>query len=275
MKTTSNCKSTLLAVTFFSIMALFSAVVCAQNDTVNPLLSTTGPNVLGQGKIQWNNSLEYHYLGMSLNNYPKINLNSFGVSTGLRFGVGNRAELTLDVSGAYNTFDTTYYHNNTGFTPSVGAKLLLYDGKGWLPRIAFFTHVALPIQQLAFIDNRWSTKVQPEIGLQFRNTIGERWFLDYSLGYSWNSISNGLADLEDLLQYSIGIHHLVTEKQSFGFTFTNDNSTHRMAGYLEGRWQASDNMQLLAKFGSALGTDWKGLAAGEINALVGLNWMIK
>ena len=51
--TTPNNKSTLLALAFFFVMTLVSITAAhAQNYTLNPLFSTTGPNVLGEGRIQ-------------------------------------------------------------------------------------------------------------------------------------------------------------------------------------------------------------------------------
>ena len=261
------------------ISALFIAygydTATAQNDTnSNPLLSTTGPNVLPKGGIQWNNNLEYYYLGMSIGeDYPKVNLNSFGANTGLRFGIGSQSELNLDIKGAYNTFDTTYFHNTTGFIPSVGVKLLLFEGKGWLPQIAFFTNVAMPMRQNAYNSN-WSYLVQPEIGLQFRNTVGANSVFDYSLGYSWNSLGSALSDPNGLLQYSLYYRRLVNDRQTFGVGIDNVNSAHRMAGFLEGRWQTTDKLQLIGKFGCAFGIGNDGFA-GAVMGLFGIRWILK
>ena len=269
-------KSTILAIAFFGIMTTVSIAASAQTNSDSPLITTTGPNVLGQGHIQWNNSLDYHHSTINeINTSPKTNLNSFGGSTGLRFGVGDRAELTLDLSGAYNTFDTTYYHNTTGFTPAVGAKLLLYEGKGWLPMTAFFTKVALPMRQNAW-NGKWGSKVQPEIGFQFRNRIGHSWLLDYSLGYSWNSVSSALDDPASLFQYSLYLHKIVGNRHTFGFGIDNTNSMHRFEGCIDGRWQLNDNLQLTARLGLAAGvvkTDKS--IIGNIDALLGISWMLK
>lgn len=45
-------KSTMLALAFFVVMTFVGLTAShAQNDTLNLLLSTTGPNVLGVGRI--------------------------------------------------------------------------------------------------------------------------------------------------------------------------------------------------------------------------------
>ena len=277
MKNIHIRKSTILAVAFFGIMTAVSiSAANAQIDIDNPLISTTGPNVLGQGRIQWDNSMEYHHLSITIGkNYPKIKLNGFGANTGLRFGIGDRAELTLNLGGAYNTYDTTYYHNTTGFTPAVGAKLLLFEGKGWLPMTAFFTKIALPVHQNAWNGN-WNYTVQPEIGFQFRNLLGGSYFLDYSLGCSWNSTSSALADPNSLFQYSLYLYRVVNGRRTYGVGIDNINSTHRFEGCIESRWQTGENLQLLAKLGFAAGISmYDDGFSGNIDALVGISWMLK
>ena len=62
--------STFLALAFFGLMTFVGiATAHAQNDTVNPLISTTGPNVLPAGGIQWKNQFGFFsnsYDGLSL-----------------------------------------------------------------------------------------------------------------------------------------------------------------------------------------------------------------
>ena len=174
----------LAAMLVMSLFALLGAATAHAQDE-NPLVATTGPNVLGQGKIQWNSQLEYmHYEWTSFGPLANdLTNNSLGVGTSLRFGVGSRAELTLDLAGNYSNLTGDSLRNTCWLTPSVGARLLLFDGRGWLPQVAFFTHVSVPVGQNAYSD-KWDSYVQPEIGLQFRNRLGQRWLLDYSLGYS-------------------------------------------------------------------------------------------
>lgn len=271
----NNFKSTFLAVLFFGVMICFSATVAkAQSDTINPLFSTTGPNVLGAGHLQWNTSLDYYHLTRESfsNSFPTIRSNGYGLSSGLRFGVGDRAELTFDVGGAYNTFDTTYFHNTTGVTPAVGAKLLLYEGKGWLPMTAFFTHVSLPVLQNAFSGKRFY-RVQPEIGFQFRNTLGSKYVIDYSLGVAWNNASDAWNDPNSLAQYSLYFRKLVSSRHTFGVGFDNNNAAHAFEGCFEALWQATDNLQLQAKIGISAGVG-RDSFADNISGLIGVSWMI-
>lgn len=266
-------KSTLLAIVFFGIMAL-TATATAQNDTVNPLVATTGPNVLGEGRIQWNSSIEYLHDGNNLGAY-QYNSNSFGLSSGFRFGIGKRAELTFDIAGRYNTFDTVHFHNTTGITPSVGAKLLLYEGRKWLPQTSFYTSVSNPIHQNAF-NEQWSTMVQPQIGFQFRNRLGKMWMIDYSLGYSWNRYStDDYIDFAKQIDYSLHVRRITSKGNLFSIGISNRNSAGTFVGDIEERFQISDNLQ--AYFQVALSGGY-GSSAGivdRIHVLAGLNWMLK
>ena len=53
--------STCFALLFFAAMTLVGASTAHAQDTVNPLISTTGPNVLGSGHIQWNTALKWDH----------------------------------------------------------------------------------------------------------------------------------------------------------------------------------------------------------------------
>lgn len=96
-------KSTAMAIMFFGLMTIVATVsVQAQTDLSSPLITTTGPNVLGAGHIQWYSSVEGHdasvwnTYGFDAHSY------SFGATTGMRFGVGSRAELAFSMVGNYN-----------------------------------------------------------------------------------------------------------------------------------------------------------------------------
>lgn len=263
------------AILFFGLMATVGIAAVHAQDTVaeNPLIATTGPNVLGQGNIQWNSSLEYYHYGHNSANLH-FNTHSFGLATGMRFGIGNRAELTLDLAGAYNTFDTTSFHNTTGFSPAVGAKLLLFEGRGWLPKTSFFTYVAAPVQQNAY-NERWNTLVQPEIGFQFRNRLGKWFLLDYSLGYAWNRYSVEDINFINQVQYSLHLRWIHSDRQMTSIGLSNRNSIHAPSVDIETRRQLTNDLQLTAAASVAAGF---GLGVGfsdRIHGFVGLSWMIK
>ena len=277
MKKTFFCisKSPLMTVVFVGFMAIVTTAT-AQNDTVNPLVSTTGPNVLGAGRIQWNNSIEYLHDGSNLGVY-RYNSHSFGLATGFRFGIGSRAELTLDLEGRYNTFDNANhrFHNTTGITPSIGAKLLLNEGKGWLPQTSFYTYVSNSFDQHPF-DEEWSSLVQPQIGFQFRNRLGQSWLLDYSLGYSWNRYStDDYINFVGQIDYSIHLWDIISEGKMVGFGISNRNSAHVFSGYTEVRRQLNDNLQLYFQVGIQAGFGKEVGILDRLHGLVGLSWMLK
>lgn len=273
-------KSTLFALAFFVVMTFVGLTAAhAQNDTLNPLLSTTGPNVLGAGRIQWSSSLDYYHLSQKYNQGQSVMAsNSFGATTSLRFGVGNRAELSLNVSGAYSRLNTQGVNiapsNAQNYYPSVGVKLLLNEGGGWLPKVSFYTHVGLAIGQNTYQSNQWFKQVQPEIGLMFRNNLGGGYVLDYSLGYMWNALSGPGIDIKNQIQYSIFARKLVGDRYTFGVGFGNNNSAHRFAGDLEFRYLANPNLQLSARLGGTFGfqsTDY----SAQAHALLGVHWTLR
>lgn len=273
-------KSTLFALAFFVVMTFVGLTAAhAQNDTLNPLLSTTGPNVLGAGRIQWSSSLDYYHLSQKYNQGQSVMAsNSFGATTSLRFGVGNRAELSLNVSGAYSRLNTQGVNiapsNAQNYYPSVGVKLLLNEGGGWLPKVSFYTHVGLAIGQNTYQSNQWFKQVQPEIGLMFRNNLGGGYVLDYSLGYMWNALSGPGIDIKNQIQYSLFARKLVGDRYTFGVGFGNNNSAHRFAGDLEFRYLANPNLQLSARLGGTFGfqsTDY----SSQAHALLGVHWTLR
>lgn len=273
-------KSTLFALAFFVVMTFVGLTAAhAQNDTLNPLLSTTGPNVLGAGRIQWSSSLDYYHLSQKYNQGQSVMAsNSFGATTSLRFGVGNRAELSLNVSGAYSRLNTQGVNiapsNAQNYYPSVGVKLLLNEGRGWLPKVSFYTHVGLAIGQNTYQSNQWFKQVQPEIGLMFRNNLGGGYVLDYSLGYMWNALSGPGIDIKNQIQYSLFARKLVGDRYTFGVGFGNNNSAHRFAGDLEFRYLANPNLQLSARLGGTFGfqsTDY----SAQAHALLGVHWTLR
>lgn len=278
-------KSTLLALVFFGVMTLVGiSAAHAQSETSidNPLFSTTGPNVLGAGSIQWNSSLDYYFSRTSYFPDSYMSVNAFGGNTGLRFGVGNSAELTLDFKGAYNVVQT---HNLAGpcvntksFNPSVGVKLLLAEGKGWLPQVAFFTHVGMAMNQSIYNPTIRTDMVQPEIGFMFRNRLDSRWVLDYSLGYSWNAESGFDNDFEAVfrnqIQYSIFARKLVTDRFSTGIGVSNTNGVRSLAGGIEMRYLATPDLQLSLIAGAAGGIG-KEANALQLYTLLGAHWTLR
>ncbi len=261
------------------LMGLFSLLgaVTAHAQEENPLVATTGPNVLGQGHIQWNSNLEYLHYEINFSHDPTIRVDRFGLGNGLRFGIGNRAELTVDLDCEYGMNNSNRYRNGFGLTPSVGAKLLLSDGHGWFPQTAFFTHIAAPIP--LYNNAPWYTYVRPEIGFQFRNRLGQRWLLDYSLGFSWDGFSGDpLATsfdfLSDYVRYSLFARWLATDRLLLGVGVGNTNLVYQRSADFELRYQANPNLQLTVQASSKLGMSDVG-TSNQVHALAGISWTIR
>ena len=269
-------KPTILALVFFGVMTLIGiSATHAQNDTVNPLFSTTGPNVLPAGSIQWNNKFGISHTADNSNGFaavsPEGSTYSLNFDTRVRFGIGQRAELSLALNAAKGTvlslLDEVDKEPYSALIPSVGAKLLLFEGKGWRPMVAFNTSVGFPIlhnrlidEGLILIDNDYL--VRPTLGLQFRNRLGSRWLLDYSLDFTW--VRAGMPLIIPTLQ----ARWLATDRLLLGAGIDEDGWN------LSGLYQLSPDLQLSLKGYYSLISD---LIRGsrDIHAFVGLNWTLR
>ena len=282
---TRNNKPTFVALLFFAAMTVVGVTTAHAQDTVNPLVSTTGPNVLGSGHIQWNTTLQWdrlRYYGYSDYSHG---FDGYGAKTGFRFGIGNRAELTLGVEAFHYNYKNWYYSgldasvmddhdltsDNLSIAPSVGARLLLYEGKGWLPKITFNTSVAL-----ATVHGRtWTedeTLVQPTIGLSFRNDLGKGWMLDYALNYTWNNsyMTHSPAT------FSLFARWLATDRLLLSAGFSTSSWSEPFRGVFEARYLVSPDLQLTLQGGVSGGSSL-GIWSGSLrtHALAGVSWMLK
>ena len=262
--------SSLCAVLFFAVLFVFSAKVAPAQDTVNsPLVTTTGPNVLGKGELQWNTQMEYYHLQHFWDApYGHTTTHGIGLEGNLRWGIGHKAELMFDLNSVTNygkQYDSSAMRNyGTLFTPSVGVRLELFEGRGWLPQVTFGTEVSL--RKLSGYDF-WF--VQPTVGLQFRNRLGRHWLLDYSLGYGWNPMTSYFMEYGNPnFRYSLFARWLPTDRLMLGLGVENG------ADVLEARWQATPDLQLSLQGNLQVGYGWlEGTFSGDVR--VGLHWMLK
>lgn len=280
-------KSSFLAILFFGIMTTIGCNAANAQDTINPLISTTGPNVLGSGRIQWNSNLEWFHIYHQ--SFLKMRTNTLGANTEVRFGVGSKAELTVGFGANHTFYDRRYLHftnteqpiktdpNNILVAPSVGVKILLFEGKGWLPQVAFHTNIALASNSNTTYFPKNYTAVQPTLGLRFRNQLGKRWMLDYSLDMTWNK----LYPIESFegLSGSIYARWLATDRLMLGAGFRcgfSGDWSEPFRGDFEVRYLANPNLQLTLQGGFSGGYE---LATefGTIQAhlLTGVSWTIR
>ena len=275
MKRQKNTKSNLLAIAYFVLMLVVSTVAAhAQGDSLatSPLLRTTGPNVLGAGHLMWSGDINAYYLHNKAVETSTSNYTLTGANTGLRWGIGNRAELTLGFSvlHAAGTFlGDTIPAGNLTLTPSIGARLQLYEGKGWVPMVTFFSDLTLPIRKNQIVDSYSETLVEPVIGLQLRSRLGEHFYLDGSIGYAWNRHAPYARGIDEPLRYSLYLHWLTNERHMVSIGWENH------LGHLESTWQVRDNFQLKAQLNIAAGVAQGGTGVFQIHGLVGFNWMLR
>lgn len=209
----------------------------AQNDTVagnpNPLWSTTGPSVLPEGGVQWDNSVDWSVMRSRGEDMGVDRYDYLGGRSVFRFGVGSKAELTLGVASGTALYHTAADYDTTvgSFAPQVGMRMSLYGGKGLLPLITFNTSISWVYDYLG-----QSGMVQPSLGMEFRNRIGRRWAIDYSLGYAWNNSSYG--PVRNQITYSLFARWLAADKLMLGLGVENGE------GKMAVLYQPADNLQL-------------------------------
>ena len=276
--------TTYFALLFFAAMTVVGVTTAHAQDTINPLVSTTGPNVLGSGHIQWNTSLMWDHM-RNFNINGTVGFDGVGARTGFRFGIGNRAELTLGVEASHSVFNKMELSmagsvisvndlispTNMKIAPSVGARLLLFEGKGWLPKVTFNTSIAMAATKGYKYES--DTVVQPTIGLEFRNDLGKGWMLDYAVDFTWNR--NSPRQNFPATTLSVFARWLATERLLIGAGFKTPNWTEPFKGLFEVRYLATPNLQLTLQGGlsngNALGSYW----AMETHVVAGVSWMLR
>ena len=286
MKKTHTCnnKPTFVALLFFAAMTVVGVTTAHAQDTINPLVATTGPNVLGSGHIQWNTSLMWDHM-RNFNINGTVGFDGVGARTGFRFGIGNRAELTLGVeashysiterersmAGSVISVNDLISPTNMKIAPSVGARLLLFEGKGWLPMVTFNTSIAMAATKGYKYES--DTVVQPTIGLEFRNDLGKGWMLDYAVDFTWNR--NSPRQNFPATTLSVFARWLATERLLIGAGFKTPNWTEPFKGLFEVRYLATPNLQLTLQGGLSNGNSLGSYWAMETHVVAGVSWMLR
>ena len=284
IQSTRSNNTTYFALLFFAAMTVVGVTTAHAQDTINPLVSTTGPNVLGSGHIQWNTSLMWdHTRNFNING--TVGFDGVGARTGFRFGIGNRAELTLGVEASHSVFNKREQSmagsvisvndlispTNMKIAPSVGARLLLFEGKGWLPMVTFNTSIAMAATKGYKYES--DTVIQPTIGLEFRNDLGKGWMLDYALDFTWNR--NSPRQNFPATTLSVFARWLATERLLIGAGFKTPNWTEPFKGLFEVRYLATPNLQLTLQGGLSNGNSLGSYWAMETHVVAGVSWMLR
>ena len=284
IQSTRSNNTTYFALLFFAAMTVVGVTTAHAQDTINPLVSTTGPNVLGSGHIQWNTSLMWdHTRNFNING--TVGFDGVGARTGFRFGIGNRAELTLGVEASHSVFNKRERSmagsvisvndlispTNMKIAPSVGARLLLFEGRGWLPMVTFNTSIAMAATKGYKYES--DTVIQPTIGLEFRNDLGKGWMLDYAVDFTWNR--NSPRQNFPATTLSVFARWLATERLLIGAGFKTPNWTEPFKGLFEVRYLATPNLQLTLQGGLSNGNSLGSYWAMETHLVAGVSWMLR
>ena len=283
-QSTRSNNATYFALLFFAAMTVVGVTTAHAQDTINPLVSTTGPNVLGSGHIQWNTSLMWDH-SRNFNINGTVGFDGVGARTGFRFGIGNRAELTLGVeashysiterersmAGCVISVNDLISPTNMKIAPSVGARLLLFEGKGWLPMVTFNTSIAMAATKGYKYES--DTVIQPTIGLEFRNDLGKGWMLDYAVDFTWNR--NSPRQNFPATTLSVFARWLATERLLIGAGFKTPNWTEPFKGLFEVRYLATPNLQLTLQGGLSNGNSLGSYWAMETHVVAGVSWMLR
>ena len=283
-QSTRSNNATYFALLFFAAMTVVGVTTAHAQDTINPLVSTTGPNVLGSGHIQWNTSLMWDHM-RSFNINGTVGFDGVGARTGFRFGIGNRAELTLGVeashysiterersmAGSVISVNDLISPTNMKIAPSVGARLLLFEGRGWLPMVTFNTSIAMAATKGYKYES--DTVIQPTIGLEFRNDLGKGWMLDYAVDFTWNR--NSPRQNFPATTLSVFARWLATERLLIGAGFKTPNWTEPFKGLFEVRYLATPNLQLTLQGGLSNGNSLGSYWAMETHVVAGVSWMLR
>ena len=132
--------------------------------------------------------------------------------------------------------------------------------------IAYNTSVEFPLLHNQSIEDGLLERefiVRPTIGLHFRNRLGSRWLLDYSLDLSW-VYATGLPSVIPTLQ----ARWLATDCLMLGGGIDEDGWN------LSCLYQVSPDLQLSLKgCYSLISEATRGI--GDMHAFVGLNWMLR
>jgi len=266
-----NYKSTVSAIVFFAMM-VFGACMAARAQEESPLLATTGPSVLGSGRLMWSGDLNAYHLHAILDGEDFNNYSVAGGATGLRWGIGSKAELTLGVGAEHGwgrVLDTlSFGANHFNLVPSVGARIMLLGGEGRKNGLTFFTEVTLPIRRGHPIVEDEGLIAEPVIGLQYRHRFSKYWYFDAMAAYAWNRHAPYVRLTDRPFRLALFARWLPNERWMFSAGLDN------LQGRAEAMWQVNDRLQLKAQVCVDGGTG-AAYSATSVYGLAGFNWTIR
>ena len=119
----------------------------------------------------------------------------------LKYGLFKNFELRFATE--YNKIESTGWSDISGFSPvSIGAKIHVNKEKGWIPQIAFLTHINISkTGSKDFMQDYHSS----QMAMTFNHIINDAWSIGYSVGVEFPSD----------VSYSVGTYTFVS-----GFAIT-------------------------------------------------------
>ena len=152
----------------------------------------TDVEVIPFKKVQWETSFQYDYSNGSHAVYLPI--------TAIRVGVSHFAEMSIEYAGIFQNAPEQWEYAVQPLT--FAAKLRLYEGKKWIPKMTAMASLGIPSTTLL----AKTMHVAPSVYLLFQNDITEKLHLSYDIGLEWDGMS---ATPTTLVAMSVGYN--VTE----------------------------------------------------------------
>lgn len=200
----------------FYLLTLIIALGCtnlwAQEDLVisadRPGMAT-GTDVMPLHKIQWETGFAYEHSKGCPDSYTLNN-------TYLRYGLSEWAEVHV---GA----DLLLCDGTTGLSAlSVGTKVKMLDGAGWVPTVSFMANLASPhIGSKAYRPDH----LAPQLYLLFQNDVTDWFNIGYNIGAEWDgfiaepttfaAVCLGFAITDDLGCFVESYNYFTTESSEY------------------------------------------------------------
>jgi len=176
----------LLSVLFFSVFAQENEVVELIGDRPD---QTESAFIVPKGYFQFEDGFLYE------NETSEIQNISYS-SMLLRYGLFKNFELRFATE--YGMTKSTGFDDIKGFSPfSIGAKIHVNEEDGWIPQIAFLTHINIAkTGAKEFLQDYHSA----QMAMTFNHTINKSWSVGYSIGVEY------LPDVN----YSVGTYTFVS-----------------------------------------------------------------
>lgn len=163
------------------IALIISCGASAQTEEEQPSVAadrpgmSTGTDVTPFLKVQWETGFETYFT-----EDPGVLL----PTTMIRFGVTRFAELRLEYDGTLGRIERHKW--NYEVQPLIlGAKVKVFDGYKWVPKISLMANLAIPLTR----EQLHETHVAPSLHLLFQNDVTDWFNIGYDVGAEWDGVT--------------------------------------------------------------------------------------